>query len=263
MKIGVFDSGFGGLIIAKALIDKLPMYDFAYLGDTANLPYGSKSDEKVYACAKDCVDWLFRVQDCNIVIIACNTASIAALRRLQREYLPGSFPGRRILGIIVPTVEAVSRAGFKNIGVIATNSTIASGVFGVELEKLDPSISIKSLATPLLVPLIEDGGDAYAPMVLEDYLAPFKKSEALILGCTHYPKYKKLIRRLLPGVHVISQDEILPCKLADYLSRRRDIEEKIGRSGARSFHITDMTANYTDSARALFGEDIKVEKARI
>ncbi|MDR1008689.1 MAG: glutamate racemase [Rickettsiales bacterium] len=264
MKIGVFDSGLGGLIIAQSLIRAMPAYDFAYLGDTANLPYGARSDEKIYERASACVDWLFKHQDCKIVIIACNTASIAALRRLQREYLPSNFPERRVLGIVIPTIEAAAERGYRRVGLVGTISTVRSRVYEQELAKLTHgAVELKSLATPLLVSLIENGGDNYAEAVLSDYLTGFKDAEALILGCTHYPRYKGLIRRMLPGLDVLSQDEILPEKITSYLMRHPEIERELGRLGARFFGITDMTENYISVARELFGAEIMVEKVAV
>ena len=263
MKIGVFDSGLGGLIVARALINGFGEYDFAYLGDTANLPYGNKSADKVYDCAVKCVDYLFREKDAALVVVACNTASIVALRRLQREYLADNFPERRILGISIPTIEYVIEKGYKNIGLIATNSAVKSGTYDAELTKLDPEIKLQSVAAPLLVPLIEDGGDKYAPAVLADYLAPFHNKDALILGCTHYPKYKDIIREMLPGVAVVAQDEIIPDKLAEYLGRHPEIEKLIDRNGNRFFGITDITENYIASAAKLFGSPIQIEKIGI
>lgn len=258
----MFDSGLGGLIVAKVLIDAFPKYGFAYLGDTANLPYGNKSPEKIYDCSKECVDALFREHDAAIVIVACNTASIVALRRLQQEYLPGNFPDRRILGISIPTMEYTTERGYKNVGLIATNSTVKSGIYESELKKLDPDIKVTARATPLLVPLIEDGGDKYAPVVLADYLPPFLKCDALILGCSHYPRYKGLIREMLPGVDVISQDEIIPEKLREYFSRHPEIEGKL-QAGENFFGITDVTENYIQSAEKLFGRRIAIEKASV
>ena len=261
MKIGVFDSGLGGLIVAKSLMESNLGLTFAYLGDTANLPYGNKSADKIYECSRRSVDYLFREQDCSIIIIACNTASITALRRLQREYLPENFPDRRILGIAIPTLEHVMEKGHKNIGLIATNATVKSGLYDIELKKLDPEIKLESLATPLLVPLIEDGGDKYAEEILRDYLAPFHEKDALILGCTHYPKYKELIRKILPGVDIISQDEIIPGKLADYLARHPEFQ--IEKNGSHFFGITDLTENYIAGAKKLFGMEMPIAKVAI
>ncbi|MDR2099032.1 MAG: glutamate racemase [Rickettsiales bacterium] len=265
MNIGIFDSGLGGLIIAKSLIDAFPGYGFAYLGDTLHVPYGPRSIATIYEFTRACVDRLFRTKDCKLVVIACNTASIAALRRLQREYLPASFPGRRILGVVIPTLEEVIRRGHSRIGLLATAGTVASGVYGEELKKLDGAIELFGVEAPLLVPLVENCGDRFAHPIIESYLETFrgKDIDALILGCTHYPHYKDMIRGLMPGVDVISQDEIIPASLADYLSRHPEIERGLSKDGNRSFAVTDITDSYRAQAERLFGGEIEIERVEI
>jgi glutamate racemase len=265
MNIGVFDSGLGGLIMAKALTDMFPQYGLAYLGDTLHVPYGSRSSDTICGFTRACVDYLFRARDCALVIIACNTASIAALRKLQREYLPENFPGRRILGVVIPTLEEVIKKGHKRAGLLATASTVASGIYGRELEKLDGDIRLFSVSAPLLVPLVENDGDRFAPPVVESYLEKFKGEDidALILGCTHYPHYKGLIRGMMPGVDVISQDEIIPTSLKEYLERHPEIEKVLSRKGGRFFGITDVTPTYMKQASAMFGHEISVEKVEV
>ncbi|GHU02081.1 glutamate racemase [Alphaproteobacteria bacterium] len=266
MKIGVFDSGLGGLIITRALTDALGRYDFAYLGDTAHLPYGSKSNAAIYSLTLRCVDRLFSVHDCKLVVVACNTATIVALRKLQQEYLPARFPDRRILGIVIPTLESAALRGFRHVGVIATEATVRAGVYQDEMRKLNPAVRVSQLATPLLVPLIENDGDRYAEPVVRDYLAWFadKDIDALLLGCTHYPHYKDMVARVLgPGVAVLSQDEIVPASLADYLRRHPEIEECLGRRGGRRFGVTDLTDSYARQARRIYGADITTQKEDI
>jgi glutamate racemase len=258
MKIGVFDSGLGGLIIAKALIDAMPQYDYAYLGDTANLPYGSRSPEVIYDFTVKSVDYLMRVQECAIVVIACNTATIAALGRLQREYLPAHYPTRQIFGVIDPTVEEVAARGFKRVGLMATASTVNSGAYEKAIRKVLPMAEVVAKAAPLLVALIENGGDKYAPAVLDDYLLDFEDCAALVLACTHYPHYKDLIRLRLPHTEVISQDEIIPAHLADYLQQHKEITGLLSSSGVRFFGVTDMTASYVEQAGLLFEGPIEL-----
>ena len=263
MKIGIFDSGLGGLIMTKALIQALPQYDHVYLGDTANLPYGARSAEQVCALTTRCVNWLFREQDCALVLIACNTATIAAIKHLQTEYLPANFPSRFILGIVSPTVEAVAAGGFARVGLVATEGTVRSGVYEQELRKLSPGTSIKSLATPLLVPLVENGGDKYAPAVIADYVAPLADVEALVLGCTHYPHYKEIFARQLPNAKIISQDEIIPAVLSDYLAQHKDLEATLSRGGSRFFGVTDITGSYASQAERIFGGKIDINQVAI
>ncbi|MCL1902476.1 MAG: glutamate racemase [Alphaproteobacteria bacterium] len=264
-KIGIFDSGLGGLIIARSLISAMPDFSFTYLGDTLHVPYGPRSYESIYGFAESCIDYLFRNEDCRIVIIACNTATIAALRKLQQVYLPANFPDRRILGIVIPTLEYVAEGGFKNIGLLATTGTINSGVYEQELAKLNPDIKIYPVAAPLLVPLIENDGDKFAPPIIAEYLKNFdgRNIDSIILGCTHYPHYKDLIRTCTPGIEIISQDEIIAEKLADYLMRHPEIERDLSRDGARKFIATDITESYLTVAKNIFGNEITISHADI
>ncbi|MCL2018088.1 MAG: glutamate racemase [Alphaproteobacteria bacterium] len=270
MKIGIFDSGLGGLIIAKSLIQAMPQYPFVYFGDTKHVPYGSRSYETIYEFSRNCIDYLFRTQDCRLVIIACNTASIAALRKLQQEYLPINFPERRILGIIVPTLEYVAQRGLRNIGLLATEGTIRSGVYGEELAKIDPSIKVYSVAAPLLVPLVENDGDKFAPAIIHEYLEKFSGTgiDSIILGCTHYPHYKKLIKEqacevLGCDIEVISQDEILQESLSDYLHRHPEIEQDITKNESPIFITTDITGAYLAQANRMFGRKIEILSATV
>jgi len=262
MNIGIFDSGLGGLIITDALVKAMPQYSYAYMGDTLHVPYGARSHLAIYGFTADCVDRMFRDMDCAIIIIACNTASIAALRKLQQEYLPKNFPDRRILGVVIPTVEAAVAAGAKRIGLLATETTARSGTYSEELLKLDDSAELFPVAAPLLVPLIENDGDKFAMPVLEEYVGKFrdKDLDALILGCTHFPHYKKEITALLSGVRILSQDEIIPEKLADYFRRHPEMEARIAKTGGRRFFATDISEPYKAQARRLFGKEIEIEK---
>jgi glutamate racemase len=155
MRIGIFDSCLGGLVIAKAIFKRLPKYDYVYLGDTKNLPYGEKSPKQIFGYTKTAMDFLFN-QNCQLILIACNTSSALALRKLQQQYLPANYPTRRILGVVVPTLEiADSVHRGKRIGVIGTSATIKSHIYKKELNKIDKKAKIFELSTPKLVPLIE------------------------------------------------------------------------------------------------------------
>lgn len=244
MKIGIFDSGLGGLLITKALVKQLPEYDYIYLGDTQRVPYGNRSHETVYQFLKEAVDYLFR-HDCALIIVACNTASAEALRRIQQEYLPKYYPKRRLLGIITPTAEvALDDCSTKRVGILATRGTVRSQTYARELKKICPDIKIFQQAAPLLVPLIENNGTQFADPILRSYLEPLlrKKIDTLILGCTHYPVLKRHIRKICgKGIRIISQDEIISAKLADYLQRHPEIEKQLGKKGRREFLVTDLT----------------------
>ncbi|MFH1246327.1 MAG: hypothetical protein V1489_00940 [Candidatus Liptonbacteria bacterium] len=195
-KIGVFDSGVGGLLIMKALVKNLPEYDYVYLGDTARVPYGNRSQEIIYQFLEEAVEYLFN-KNCSLIIVACNTASAEALRRIQREYLPEYYPGRRVLGVIIPTAEealpirrknknqnADNNAGnkHKKIGILATEGTVSSEAYVREIKKINSRISVFQEPAPLLVPLIENGGLKWTDPILESYLRPLlkKKIDTLI-----------------------------------------------------------------------------------
>ena len=260
MKIGIFDSGLGGLIITHGLIQALPQYDYLYLGDTARVPYGNRSRETVYNFTRQSVDYLIE-HGCNLIIIACNTASAKGLRELQQNYIPTRHPGVKVLGVLIPAAEAAAQATkTKQVGVLATRSTVDSSAFSRELHKIDPGLKIALNAAPLLVPLVENDGLKWAGPILDEYLAPLAGVDTLILGCTHYPYMKELIREKVGDkVTVISQDEIVPPKLADYLRHHPEIDRTLAKGGQRQFQVTDLTDDSRRLATELFGEPIKLE----
>lgn len=259
MKIGIFDSGLGGLFVAKALIKELPQYDYVYLGDTKRVPYGNRSRETVHQFLKEAVEYLFS-RDCELIIVACNTASAEALRKIQQEYLPKHYPKRRVLGVIIPTAEVALKNGeAKRIGVLATQGTVRSQAYVHELKKIAPRIEVFQQAAPLLVPLIESNSIKFANPILSSYLKPLLKKniDTLILGCTHYPILKSQIKRLCgAGIKVISQDEVIPKKLFDYLQRHSEIEKKLTKKRQRSFLVTDLTDATEALAKKWFGKNI-------
>ena len=171
MKLGVFDSGLGGLLIAKAIREAMPDIDMLYYGDTLHLPYGSRSQDAIYNYTLQAVEQMFAA-DCGLIIIACNTASAAALRRLQQEYLPKAYPQRRILGVVVPTLEVAVERHHKKFGLLTTRYIADSGIYANELQKINPEIELYASAAPLLVPMIEQGGMKWIRPVLEDYMRP-------------------------------------------------------------------------------------------
>ncbi len=265
MKLGIFDSGLGGLLIAKAIKNHMPSIDMVYLGDTLHVPYGNRSDEVIYDYCYKGIDFLFS-QDCKLIIMACNTGSAAALRRLQQEYLPGRYPDRRILGVVVPTLEKAAEQKHQKIGLIATNYIIQSNIYKEELQKINPKIEIFSQATPLLVPMIENDGMHWVGPILRTYLQPLldQKVQSVILGCTHYPMLKSIIKKEMgDDLILLSQDEIIPKKLEDYLKRHPEISEPMGSSGIQEFYITDVTDSYERSAHFIYNKEIVIQKADI
>lgn len=261
MNIGIFDSGLGGLLITKSLIKKLPKYNYVYLGDTKRVPYGNRSPDTIYEFLKEAIEYLFK-NECKLVIVACNTASAQALRRIQQDLLPYYYPDRRVLGVIIPTCEVAPLNGFKKIGVIATQATVESGAFIVELKKIDRSLHIVQRATPLLVPVIENNARQFAVSILKEYLKPFKgKVDVLILGCTHYPILKREIQAIMgKNVRVIAQNDLIGAKLKDYLSRHTEIEELLSKKRGRKFVVTDITSTMQKNVKNWFGKGAKLER---
>ena len=263
MKIGIFDSGLGGLIIARAIRKTMPEYDYVYFGDTKRLPYGDKSHEAVFEFTREAVDYLFRKEDCVMVIIACNTASARALRQIQQEYLPKNFSDRKVLGVLIPAAEEAAK--YERVGVLATLGTVASETFPIEINKLNKNTEVFQNPAPMLVPLVEDGENELAKPFLVKYLRPFasKKLDALVLGCTHYPILKKEIKKIMQeknrGIKIISQDEIVPKKLKEYLARHSEISEKLFKNSSIKILVTDKTQNMTELVKKWFGKtNVKV-----
>lgn len=254
MKIGIFDSGLGGLLVAKAIRKNMPQYNYVYLGDTKNLPYGNKSQNQIYKNTVRAIEYLFK-QDCILVIVACNTASSQALRRVQQEWLPKSkWQDRKVLGVIRPTVESVGQ--FKNIGLIGTLRTIDSSAYTQELAKINPKIKLFTQATPKLVPMIESG--EYDDKILKDYLLPFKNVDSLILACTHYGLLKKQIQKLLkPKVKIITQENIIPKKLQSYLKNHQEITKNLSRDHKFEIFVTKLSNRYQKLAMKWFGKSVK------
>lgn len=262
--IGVFDSGFGGLVVLQEFLKVLPHYDYLYLGDNARIPYGTRSDRVVQRFTEQAVDFLFR-QGCQLIVLACHTASARALRRVQQVYLPAHYPRRRILGVLIPTVEeALARSRSRRLGVIATEGTVTSRSFELELKKLDPRVEVVQQACPLLVPLIEAGEQEWegTAMILARYLAPFQggRVDTLILGCTHYSILKKEIHRLLdPSPELICSGQVTAAKLVDYLKRHRALESRLSRGGSRRYLSTDLTPRFQELASLFMGQAVDSE----
>lgn len=261
MKIGVFDSGLGGLVIAKSIRAHTPDIDMVYFGDTLHLPYGNRSSEAIYEYSRRGIEFLFK-EGCSLIVVACNTVSASALRKIQQQYLPNSpYKNRRVLGVVVPTLESAIDVGYKRLGLIATNYTIESNIYREELQKIEPSIEILQKNTPLLVPLIENDGDLWMTSVLEHYLSSLIEEgiECLILGCTHYSFLKNKIKMVLGvDISILSQDEIIPLKLIDYLDRHPEISNTLTRLGESEFVVSDVTQGYISAAHKIYGEVIPV-----
>ena len=267
--IGIFDSGLGGLIAFKEIKKLLPKYSYIYLGDTLRTPYGGRSQEAVYEFTEKSVDFLFK-EGCKLIIIACNTASSEALRKLQQEYIPKlNDKSRNILGIIRPLVEeAVKISKTKRIGVVGTKATIDSNVYETELQNLDKDIKVFQKVCPLLVPLIEEGWDKKpeAKMILKKYLwhLKIKQIDTLILGCTHYPILLKEFKRIIgKRVEVLDSSKIIAEKLKDYLQRHSEIEEVLDKKGKVKYLATDLTESFEQMAQRILGKKVRFKKVDI
>lgn len=270
MKIGIFDSGFGGLSVFKAIHATLPKYDYLYLGDSARAPYGNHSHEIIYGYVQEAVEYLF-AQDCQLVILACNTASAQALRKLQQEWLPSSeYKDRRVLGVIRPIAEAVAQKGKKKkIGVIGTRATVEAGVYTKEIEQqLQGHASVLEQACPLLVPMIEEGFSHRPEMkrVLKHYLRPLKQQQVdvLINGCTHYQLLHDVIQNIMgKRVQVLDTADIVAASLRDYLTRHPEQEELLAKNAAITFCTTDDPKRFDGLASKFFGKPVKAEKVEL
>lgn len=259
--IGIFDSGYGGLTILKGFLDLMPRYGYLYLGDSARTPYGNKSLQIVFEYTRQAVDFLFS-QGAELIILACNTASAKALRKIQQEWLPGHYPDRRVLGVVIPLAEAAAeKSGRGRIAVIGTRATIESGVFNQELHKLNPSLKVFGQACPLLVPLVEEGwvGKPETNMILKKYLRTLKSKsvDSLIPGCTHYPFLKKDIERIMgKNCNVLDAPGIVAAKLADYLKRHSEIEAMLSKNRERLFFTTDDPERFRVFGESFLGSRI-------
>jgi glutamate racemase len=265
MWIGVFDSGLGGLALAESIRRRLPQYNYLYLGDTKRVPYGNRSQQSIHEFVSQALNFLFD-HDCRLVILACNTASAEALRKTQQEYLPRFYPERRILGVLIPTVEAAVAApgSAGGCGILATQSTVESGAYLRELDRIGFKGKVVQAAAPLLVPLIENDGMKYIAPVVSDYLEPLCRQgvRTLLLACTHYSLIKELIRESF-DFEVVSQDEVVPDKLAHYLARHPEMEGRLTKGGEVRYCVTDITHAYEGFARKLIGGDVNLERVTI
>lgn len=261
--IGIFDSGYGGLTVLKELVNKLPNFDYLYLGDNARAPYGPRSFETVYQYTLQCVKWFFE-QGCPLVILACNTASAKALRTIQQKYLPAIDPDKRVLGVIRPTAEIIGNFTKTNtIGILGTNGTVQSDSYLIEVQKFFPHIKVIQQACPLWVPLIEsneynsEGADYFIKKCLDDLMVKSKDIDTILLACTHYPLMLNKIERFAPkGINIISQGEIIADSLKDYLDRHPEIEEKCSKNGKIKLYTTDAEEDFDKHSAVFFGSTV-------
>lgn len=263
--IGVFDSGYGGLTILKAIRSQLPEYDYLYLGDNARAPYGTRSFDVVYQFTLEAVKYLF-AQGCKLVILACNTASAKALRSIQQRDLPLIDPTRRVLGVIRPTVEALGElSSTGNIGVMGTNGTVQSHSYEMEVSKLNPDFKVYSQACPMWVPLVEnheaesEGADYFVRKYVDGLLKKGPEIDTIVLACTHYPILYPKIRDAVPeNIRIVTQGEIVARSLADYMKRHPEMERRCSKGGTCRYLTTEDPDKFTDLARIFLQEPVAV-----
>ena len=249
--IGIFDSGYGGLTVFRAIRDLLPQYDYLYLGDNARAPYGPRSFETIHAYTWQCVHWMLE-RGCPLVILACNTASAKALRSIQQRDLPGFSDSVRVLGVIRPTAEVIGHYSLTgHVGVLGTKGTVASNSYPIEIGKAFPRLKLYQQACPLWVPLIEAGEteSAAANYLVEKYLSELLAQsgdiDTMLLACTHYPLLEpKILEFLAEGIRLVSQGGIVADSLRDYLHRHPEMEGRISKGGQSSFYTTDDAAEF-------------------
>ena len=252
----------------RSIVNKLPQYDYLYLGDNARAPYGPRSFETVYHYTLECVKFFFR-HGCKLVVLACNTASAKALRTIQQNDLPHIDPSLRVLGVIRPTTEMIgSISRSKHVGILGTKGTVTSQSYPIEIEKFSPGVHVVQHACPMWVPLVENyeynggGVDYFIKKDLDELFEKDPAIDTVLLACTHYPLLIDHIKRHAPaGVNILSQGEIVANSLADYLQRHPEIEKACSKGGTRQFLTTDSTEDFNEHATIFYGQQVQSQHA--
>lgn len=265
--LGVFDSGFGGLTVLKPIHHRLPTLSTMYLGDNARAPYGVRSQEEIFQFTLEGVRFLFK-KGCPLVILACNTASAQALRRIQQEVLPTEFPDRRVLGVVRPAAEYLAKHATR-VGLFATPATVESAAYVHELYDLNPTIKVTQVACPGLTDLIEAGkqdsqeADVLVAGYVKQLLTTDNQIQEVLLACTHYPLVESVFRAHLPAtVHVLSQGEIVAASLESYLARHTELDVQLQKTGERKYFTTNGE-DVSGLASMFYGSEIQFEKVAI
>jgi glutamate racemase len=263
--IGIFDSGYGGLTVFRSIAEKLPQYDYIYLGDNGRAPYGNRSFETVHEYTLECVEWFFK-QDCPLVILACNTASAKALRTIQQQNLPKmEDPTKRVLGVIRPTAEVIGNyTKSRHVGVLGTKGTINSGSYQMEINHFFPDVKVHQLACPMWVPLIEnneydtEGADFFIKKYLDELMGISPDIDTILLACTHYPLLMDKIKTHLSStINVVAQGDIVADGLIDYLRRHPEMENRLSKNSTMRFYTTDDAKDFNEHASAFFGRPVQ------
>lgn len=262
--IGIFDSGYGGLTILHQVRQLLPQYDYLYLGDNARAPYGSRSFDVVYEFTRQAVMKLFE-QGCQLVILGCNTASAKALRTIQQKDLPLVGSDRRVLGIIRPTAEVIGNlTRSRHVGILATEGTIRSESYNLEIQKLFPDIQVSGVACPLWAAIVEaneadsPGADYFVKKRIDQLMRLDPQIDAIILGCTHYPLLMpKIIKYTDPGIRIIPQGEYVANSLKDYLQRHPELEARCSQNATCRYLTTENPDTFRKHAQLFLHEDVE------
>ena len=265
--IGIFDSGYGGLTILHGIRQLLPEYDYLYLGDNARTPYGPRSFDVVYEFTRQAVVRLFEM-GCHLVILGCNTASAKALRTIQQNDLPRLDANRRVLGVIRPTAEVIGQlTKSRHVGVLATEGTIKSESYTLEIQKLFPDIQVSGVACPFWVPLVEyneadsPGADYFVKKRIDQLMRIDPQIDAVILGCTHYPLLMpKILKYISPGVRIVPQGEYVAESLRSYFQRHPEMEQKCSKGGQTHYLTTENPDRFKEQAQLFLHEpNVEVE----
>jgi len=267
--IGIFDSGYGGLTILDAIRRLMPQYDYIYFGDNARAPYGTRSFDVVYQYTLEAVQKLFSM-GCPLIILGCNTASAKALRTIQQTYLPQFAPQNRVLGVIRPTAEIVGDITHNgHIGVLATEGTIKSESYTLEIHKLHPDFYVTGLACPMWVPLVENGefdnpsADYFVRERIETLLAVDSLIDTIILGCTHYPLLLHKIRQFCPSnIKILTQGHYIANSLQDYLKRHKEMQQRLTEGGNCRYFTSEAPERFSGNAFLFLNESIEVERMK-
>ena len=264
--IGVFDSGYGGLTILNGIRQLLPQYDYLYLGDNARAPYGPRSYEVVYEFTRQAVKKLFDM-GCQLVILGCNTASAKALRSIQQNDLAQWDSSRRVLGVIRPTAEIIGKLTTNgHVGLLATEGTVKSNSYTLEIAKLWPNLTVTGQACPFWVALVEyneadsPGADYFVKKRVDQLMQHDPEIDTIILGCTHFPLLMpKILKYIKPGVRLIPQGEYVASSLKDYLQRHTDMEQRITRGGTARYFTSESPDKFKANASIFLRENIEAE----
>ena len=268
--IGVFDSGYGGLTVLHGIRQLLPAYDYMYLGDNARAPYGSRSFEVVYQFTRQAVIKLFSM-GCHLVILGCNTASAKALRSIQQRDLPELDPKRRVLGIIRPTAENIgSLTRSRHVGILATEGTVRSRSYSLEIGKLFPDITVSGVACPLWAAIVEaneadsPGADYFVKKRIDQLMRTDPLIDTIVLGCTHYPLLMNSIVKNVPdGVRIVPQGHYVAESLSNYLERHRDIAANITQGGTCRYFTTESEDKFRENAQIFLHEKVSVSHVEL